>query len=1006
MDGGNNFIGQLDVDQLGASLRRDISTTVSGFPNSEALGSGSSTLVPALDGTATFETGVTSDSFSVSVRRSSLGETLIDDLILVQSAVGEYTVTVSSPGLLSSSFILTVSPGYPSSLDACGCSTCTRRITDGVCTDTAPYFADAIVSLRDVLVVTRDAGGALTGTGLEAEQERNISVELIFSKDQSTGIETPYSGNVSALSSSSQRSLVAKEGMVAWCANGTIERPAPRFCRPADQLSEQNLTAATQQYLNMLQITDVGSLTDNVTGTTGDGLEYYGIRSSPRWIGHTSGLHFNFPSTGVYKLQFSSFCPTSNCASALYRELRDDHLEIVVISGTPHRLHLFRAPPTRFENDLTISPAVQVQTLDIASNLCTNFDAFAISSVTPTVSRLEGDVTPLVSGVATFDRLKINGLRGNVYTLHFSVSSFGLSVSHTPFLVIPCEEVKSNSQSDGNGDCECMPGYTEDIRLPISGGTALTNLAPSVTSYPDLYKKASSAPQRYLSALNPYGVCVPCANGFYKPLPGPQACTSCPLQMDTMWRSGKIKGEWTTLSGEKIPGHLGNYRKNQCHCIVRRSGTSSDSSLETYRLLPEDEFRCQNCPFGGVCNGLPKRQIIVDFGRWRAHPDVTVVYDCLKKSACLGGESSTCAAGYTGNLCAVCADGYANPSIDGRNPPVCSKCPPNIAGGMIIVVHLLLHGIIVVTLFRIATHNHGGSVGLCKTILSHFQMMTVLKDVDLGWTSTQYLLFEIAARISTPTIHSFEIDCFLRWNHYQYTGYSSALPTVIAILAVFCYVVIRIVEIKRHRKTFFLNKFKLQEQVAFNRRLGKNVTDLQEALDKMSIQPDDTSPHGVMDVALTPRMTSPAEDEDKDIIRSRDIEVAELPATAYDTAVCLSLVMLYFSWTIILRHLLQLIRSRSFVDKGSFLFVDLDISTGTTLYTSWICGLVAFLSVYLVVLPCILLQALSSEKTRLHWRSVKMRLGFMFLGFMSEYWWWEFVVMIRKFGLLVRICSA
>ena len=94
MDGGNNFIGQLDVDQLGASLRRDISTTVSGFPNSEALGSGSSTLVPALDGTATFETGVTSDSFSVSVRRSSLGETLIDDLILVQSAVGEYTVTV------------------------------------------------------------------------------------------------------------------------------------------------------------------------------------------------------------------------------------------------------------------------------------------------------------------------------------------------------------------------------------------------------------------------------------------------------------------------------------------------------------------------------------------------------------------------------------------------------------------------------------------------------------------------------------------------------------------------------------------------------------------------------------------------------------------------------------------------------------------------------------------------------------------------------------------------
>ena len=30
MDGGGNFIGQLDVDQLGAGLRRDLTTTVGG----------------------------------------------------------------------------------------------------------------------------------------------------------------------------------------------------------------------------------------------------------------------------------------------------------------------------------------------------------------------------------------------------------------------------------------------------------------------------------------------------------------------------------------------------------------------------------------------------------------------------------------------------------------------------------------------------------------------------------------------------------------------------------------------------------------------------------------------------------------------------------------------------------------------------------------------------------------------------------------------------------------
>ena len=106
---------------------------------------------------------------------------------------------------------------------------------------------------------------------------------------------------------------------------------------------------------------------------------------------------------------------------------------------------------------------------------------------------------------------------------------------------------------------------------------------------------------------------------------------------------------------------------------------------------------------------------------------MTVIYECLKDGACLGGEGSRCAEGYGGNLCAVCASGYAHPTLGGRAPPTCSKCTPGAVGAVVLLAQLLVQGIVVMTIFRVASRSRNGSVGLCKTLLSHFQMMAVLK---------------------------------------------------------------------------------------------------------------------------------------------------------------------------------------------------------------------------------------------------------------------------------------
>ena len=229
------------------------------------------------------------------------------------------------------------------------------------------------------------------------------------------------------------------------------------------------------------------------------------------------------------------------------------------------------------------------------------------------------------------------------------------------------------------------------------------------------------------------------------------------------------------------------------------------------------------------------------------------------------------------------------------------------------------------------------------------------------------------------------------------------MPAAIVMLSVVCYVVIRANDIIRRKNEFFQKKFKLQEKIAMERRKGNDTKELQTALDEMKATPDFVA-LSLGATAMINRMGEQWEDEDGNIVRGpTEEEVAEMPATAYDLAFCFSLIMLYFSWITIIKYLLQLIRSRHFVGAGSFLLADLKVSIDTPLYTGWLFGLATFLATYLITMPYNLFQSLRSESDRLHWQSIKNRLGFLFQGFQPDYYWWEFVVMARKLSLVVRL---
>ena len=115
-----------------------------------------------------------------SLRRTQRGEATMDDVTLVSPPVGVYMLQYSAEGLVSAYSNITVIAGYPALIDACLCATCTRRAGDDVCVDTNVYHADNVVSVLDVIVQLRDAGG--TAISSQWDQTREVSVLLEFSE--------------------------------------------------------------------------------------------------------------------------------------------------------------------------------------------------------------------------------------------------------------------------------------------------------------------------------------------------------------------------------------------------------------------------------------------------------------------------------------------------------------------------------------------------------------------------------------------------------------------------------------------------------------------------------------------------------------------------------------------------------------------------------------------------------------------------------------------------------
>eukprot|EP00004_Rigifila_ramosa_P028594 TRINITY_DN974_c0_g1_i1.p1 TRINITY_DN974_c0_g1~~TRINITY_DN974_c0_g1_i1.p1 ORF type:complete len:2810 (-),score=593.72 TRINITY_DN974_c0_g1_i1:44-8227(-) len=515
------------------------------------------------------------------------------------------------------------------------------------------------------------------------------------------------------------------------------------------------------------------------------------LNNSAGWTGSASSSYSLIkPLVGNYTLVFSSavMAPTS--------------IRFSVAAGPAARLGSSVGNMTISASITAAVPTFQLRSYDAAGNLLGSPDPLSVL-VTASVSNdllapqpSSGATALLSGGLATFANLALLGPTSGIYTITFSASSFlampSISLTVTPglpasmsFVTAPPAVYTNRIAMTvaiavfdivGNQVTSAVAIQAESQPVVVLQGSTATTVAGLATFnslaftgvYGLNYTLSFSVPGLPLissvvfipacatlypltvpdgagtACLCPSGyqpdttvsnlVCLPCRRNFFKTDSGNGACVSCPSNKETL------------VSGATSP--------LECSCVVGYYSVDRESE-------------CLVCPLGGDCPG--DTVLRASPGWWREPgTDSSTFYQCDLRAAC---TNSTCAEGYTGPKCAVCADGY------GKFGNACQICPPSTTNYGLVV--LLMLGIIaaLVVLVKTATGPKSTASMTGKILVNYFHQISFLASFAVPWPATVTAVYNYIS-ISTLSSSILSVSCAFRMNFYQYFQLYLALPFV------------------------------------------------------------------------------------------------------------------------------------------------------------------------------------------------------------------------------------
>ena len=386
--------------------------------------------------------------------------------------------------------------------------------------------------------------------------------------------------------------------------------------------------------------------------------------------------------------------------------------------------------------------------------------------------------------------------------------------------------------------------------------------------------------------------------------------------------------------------------------------------LSFYKVPRSDQ--CVACPGAGAsCNGT--EVILVKPGYWRANT-TSYIYSCEGgETVCLGSlgatRGSTCAAGYQGPLCSLCEPGYGKSGATN-----CVECPPSWQSiSAVSAIGVAVFGAVIVwTIMTLRKAETTDVSVIMRTIVNHMQATGELGQFSQEFDPFVQGLFDIQSSGSGVSVGGLQsLDCVLK---EAKTNYSAIFYTYMALPGVAVFIGLVVTAVVRILKLKPVITEKLRAEV----------------LEDIKI----IGPHSKMGILL----------EKYPIYMVLITTLCVTMFTLYQTLITQSTKVLQCTEYIIGQA------PDGTLTKQQYLDLDLSIKCDSSGNHQFTTPALMFTVIYGFGIPLMFICGHMYVNSRIQ-KPELTKLMFMFLsgGYKESFWFWQAVIMIRKFAL---VCVA
>jgi len=527
---------------------------------------------------------------------------------------------------------------------------------------------------------------------------------------------------------------------------------------------------------------------------------------------------------------------------------------------------------------------------------------------------------------------------------------------------INCPSGKFNmliGQGTINSCINCLIGKWSSV----VGSTNSTNCKNCVPGY---YSETPSAKS--------IGVCIECEAGKFNENHGANSitdCIDCDVGMFSYepWKSCLFcePGKYSSNMGNIlcIDCENGKFSDNKGSILCKNCPINSEQineknncvcSYGSYNKGNNTILDCEICSNEFICEKNSNIETIkLKEHYWRINKKTTKTYRCKNNFACKGGlfnktTDSLCYDGNIGPICDVCEKGWA------KNDGICVKCPEEI-GRSIGITILIPFICIIIIVFLIKTANPSENKkeevnGVVKIFMNYAQVFSLASSFQINWPYMIRYTFERAKEFSSPRISFYSSDCTIGWSYYDKLTLYLILPLVYMIAVTFFILIISCCFYKK-KKNKIKNMIKRNSQI------------------ELKIYNEKTPGFCSFFIAW------------------------EKTAIVVGT---------FLSWPTVVEKTLEVLNCTKIGNKY-YLIKDLSIECYTNIHYTYLTFSYIGIALYGVGIPVMGFKLLYDYRYRLFDMNNKYDgstpLSFLFLGYREKRWYYEFLIMGKKAGLIL-----